>query len=106
MLIPLICKQCGGKLEVEDTKISLLGENFIVLPNQNFECPHCGTEYVADDANKPVYASDGGIAIGSFKIDGDITGNIVIGSGFNPGASSIKASETQKPAKKWWEFWK
>lgn len=104
MLIPLICNQCGGKLEVEDTKVIISGESFIVLPDQQFECPHCGTKYVSDDTSKHVHATSGGIAIGNLSFGGDIKGNFVIGTtvvGPNSSSSSVK-----KQTKKWWEFWK
>ncbi len=128
MLIPLICKQCGGKLEVEDTKISLLGESFIVLPNQNFECPHCGTKYASDNTGTQVYATGGSIAFGSINISEDFYGDIVIGGGVSPDTTPIKTDkssfesshvviehevisatpslETKQQTKKWWEFWK
>jgi len=103
MLIPLICKQCGGKLEVEDTKISVFGESFIVLPNQNFECAHCGTKYMPGETSKYVLASGGGVAIGSLSFGGEVKGNIVIGNAV-VGANS--SSNTKEQTKKWWEFWK
>ena len=104
MLIPLICKQCGGKLEVEEAKVLISGDSFIVLPDQKFECPHCGTMYISDDPSKYVHATGGSIAIGGLKFDGDIKGNFVIGTstvGSNSSTPSVK-----KPTKKWWEFWK
>jgi YgiT-type zinc finger domain-containing protein len=104
MLIPLICNQCGGKLEVEDTKVLISGDSFIVLPDQKFECPHCGTKYVSGNTSKQVYATGGGIAIGGIAIGGEFKGSIVIGNGVNPETSF--SSKTQKQPKKWWEFWK
>jgi hypothetical protein len=98
MLIPLICSQCGSKLEVEDTKVSIAGDTVIVLPEQKFECSHCGTKYISGDRNK--YAPGSGISVGSFTVGGAVTGNIVIGNGV------VSATGTKKPVKKWWEFWK
>ena len=102
MLIPLICKQCGGKLEVEDTQVSVSGDTVMVLPNHKFECPHCGTRYISGDTNKYAPARDGSVSIGSLSIGGDVRGNFVIGNavGTNP------LSETKQQTKKWWEFWK
>ena len=118
MLIPLICKQCGGKLEVEDTKVLVSGDSFIVLNNQQFECPHCGTKYVSDDRNTSATVSGGGIAIGNLSFGGDIKGDFVIGSSVihhNSSTSPQKSKAAidnnsspnpQKPIRKWWEFWK
>jgi YgiT-type zinc finger domain-containing protein len=103
MLIPLICKQCGGRLEVEDAKVSISGESFIVLPDQKFECPHCGMKYFSDNASRPVYANNGGVAVGNISIGGEIKGNIVIGNGT---VSAKPSSSVKKPTKKWWELWK
>ena len=103
MLIPLICKQCGGKLEVEDTKISLTGESFIVLPNQNFECPHCGTKYSSGETSKYVLAGSGGVAVGSISIGGEVNGRIIIG---NAVTDTTPSSKSKIQTKKWWEFWK
>jgi transcription elongation factor Elf1 len=103
MLIPLICKQCGGKLEVEDTTISLTGESFIVLSNQNFECPHCGTKYSSGETSKYVLASSGGVAVGGISVGGEIKGKIIIGNAvtdINP------SSKVKTQTKRWWEFWK
>ena len=107
MLIPLICKQCGGKLEVDEAKVLISGDSFIVLPNQSFECQHCGTKYLSDDANKSVHVSGGGIAIGAISIGGELKGNIVIGTGISPiGTNATSGSKTKNQTKKWWEFWK
>jgi len=46
-LVPLICSQCGGKLEVAQSQVAVEGESVKVLPDQAFRCPYCETEYVA-----------------------------------------------------------
>jgi hypothetical protein len=46
MLIPLVCTQCGGKLEVENSQVLESGDSFIVLDNQTFKCSHCDTRYL------------------------------------------------------------
>ena len=102
MFIPLICSQCGGKLEVEDTKVLISGDSFIVLPNQQFECPHCGTKYVSDDTSKHIHASGGSVAIGNLSF-GEIKGDFVIGTTV---VGSHSSSSVKKQKKKWWEFWK
>jgi hypothetical protein len=103
MLIPLICNQCGGKLEVEDIKVSISGDSFIVMPDQQFECPHCGTKYVSDNTSKHVHGSGGSVAIGNLSFGGDIKGDIVIGTAV---VNSNSSSSVKKQKKKWWEFWK
>ena len=105
MLIPLICNQCGGRLEVDDTKVLISDDSFIVLSGQQFECPHCGTKYVSDDASKNIHVNGGGIAIGNLSFGGDVEGNIVIGNG-NVISNSRPPSHDDKPKKKWWDFWR
>ena len=125
MLIPLICNQCGGKLEVEDSRVSISGNTITALTDQNIECPHCGTRYISGEMNRLIYATGGSIAIGNISF-GEVNGNVVIRSGVSPDSSSVKSDEstssdhsvvgnevkvvtplsTKKQTKKWWEFWK
>ena len=91
MLIPLICKQCGGNLEVEKSKILELSEVVVVLPNQTFNCPNCGVTYLAGDKIKQ---ASGRVTI---SIGGNVSGSsIIVGNG---------NAVIRKP-KKWWQFWK
>lgn len=122
MLIPLICTQCGGTLDVEKSQVFESGDFVIVSSDQTFKCPNCGMKYLPGEkinhaSEKPV-SSHGPIIIG-----GRVTNSaIIIGNGvvFNHPTGSeededdqysanpqpeIKATE-QKPPKKWWQFWK
>ena len=91
MLTPLICKKCGGKLEVEKSQVFESGDTAVVLSGQTFSCPHCGTKYVPGEKMK--YAP--GKAV--ISIGGNVNGaNIIIGSG----------NVINKNPKKWWQFWK
>ena len=91
MLIPLICKQCGGKLEVEKSRVFESGDTVIVLSDQTFNCPHCGTKYLPGEKIKHF---PGEVVI---SIGGNINGsNIVTGNG----------NVVNRNPKKWWQFWK
>lgn len=91
MLIPLICKQCGGKLEVEPSQVFESGDTILVLADQTFTCPQCGTKYLPGEKVK---RSPGKVVI---SIGGSVKGsNIVIGNG----------NVVSKAPKKWWQFWK
>ncbi|MBI5297328.1 MAG: hypothetical protein HY869_17760 [Chloroflexi bacterium] len=91
MLIPLICKQCGGKLEVEQSQVFESGDTILVLADQTFTCPHCGTKYLPGEKVK---RGPGKVVI---SIGGSVSGsNIVIGNG----------NVVSKAPKKWWQFWK
>ncbi len=76
MLIPLLCNQCGARLEVENTQVSISGDTVVVLPGQQFKCSHCETVYSPGDKNK--YAPNSISANLSF--DGDFSGDIIIGT--------------------------
>jgi hypothetical protein len=122
MLIPLVCNQCGGKLEVENSQVLESGDAVIILSDQTFKCPHCGIKYLPGEkirhSSEKVVISIGGNANGA---------TIIIGSGSavnkNPGSTVPKGSQEtkeyhfanpqakinagwQKPSKKWWRFWK
>lgn len=91
MLIPLICKQCGGTLEVEKSQVFEAGGTVVVLSDQTFSCPHCGAKYAPgekiDQAGRKV----------AISIKGSVSGsNIVIGSG----------NVVSEAPKEWWQFWK
>ena len=121
MLIPLICRQCGGKLEVEQSHVYEAGDTVIVLSNQTFNCPHCGTKYLPGEkikhASEQIVISIGGESVGSTIIIGN--GNVINNS---PGPTGSKEGqetkqysanlqsgmkeEKKKPPKKWWQFWK
>lgn len=91
MLIPLICKQCGGKLEVEQSQVFESGETVIILSDQTFKCPHCGTKYLPGEQLK---RAPGNVAI---SIGGNANGaNIIIGNG----------NVVNRNPKKKWQFWK
>jgi hypothetical protein len=76
MLVPLVCTQCGGKLEVETSQVFESGDIFIVASDQTFKCIHCETKYVSGEKIKrfvePLIISINGGMNG---------GNIIIGSG-------------------------
>lgn len=91
MLIPLTCKKCGGKLEVEKSQVFESGDTVVVLSDQAFNCPHCGTKYLAGETIKH---AQGKVVV---SIGGSVNGtNIVIGNG----------NVVSKNPKKWWQFWK
>jgi transcription elongation factor Elf1 len=105
MLIPLVCTKCGGKLEVENSQVFESGDTVIVLADQTFKCPHCGTKYLPGEKIKHV---SGATVI---SISGSVTAsNIIIGNGTvinkSPNPASFKESQDAKPPKKWWQFWK
>ncbi len=122
MLIPLVCTQCSGKLEINKSQVIESHDTVIVLDNQTFKCPHCGMEYLPGEKikhfpQKPV-----------ISIGGSVTGStIIVGNGLvvnnNPNSASPKETqelnqhhsvnpqlviktEEHKPSKKWWQFWK
>lgn len=113
MLIPLICSQCGGKLEVENSQVFESGDTMVVLAGQTFKCPHCGTKYLPGE--KISHATEkGGIFIG-----GGVSGStIVIGNGLVVNYSPEIPEDDEEteehdsenpqaePPKKWWQFWK
>lgn len=122
MLIPLICTQCGGKLEVEDTKVSISGDTVIVLPGQKFNCPHCGTKYLPGDKSR--YASN---IAANIRFDRDFNGDLIIGTnntiinsptprkGDKTDSQVIVGEgnlvkkppvESKNSPKQWWQFWK
>lgn len=75
MLIPLICTQCGAKLEVERSQVVEAGDSLIVLAGGTFQCSHCGMKYLPGEKinNSP----DRGV----ISIQGNVTNsNIIIGS--------------------------
>ena len=122
MLIPLVCTQCGGTLDVENSQVFESGDFVVVSSDQTFKCPNCGMKYLPGEkinhASEEPVSSSGPIFIG-----GHVTNStIVIGKGvvFNQAPASeenedeqhfanpqpaIKAIE-QKSPKKWWQFWK
>ena len=116
MLIPLICKQCGGKLELEQSQVVESGDTVIVLNDQTFNCPYCGVKYLPGEKIRR-YPS---ISIGSVSnVSGSITisgGNLIVNNNSEPITPSkihttpqFQSSKPQrevKPQKKWWEFWK
>lgn len=116
MLIPLICKQCGGKLEVEPSQVHESGDTLIVLSDQTFTCPQCGTKYVPGEKVTRAARTPSIVIGGDFK-----GGTIVIGTGNviskspTPAQSQESQQTTQsapengtrqKTSKKWWQFWK
>ena len=116
MLIPLICKQCGGKLELEQSQVIESGDTVIVLNDQTFKCPHCGVKYLPGEKIRR-YPS---ISIGSMSnVSGSINitgGNLIVNNNSEPitppkinASKQFQSSKQQtevKPQKKWWEFWK
>ena len=51
-LIPLICTQCGAKLEREDAGLFVADSTVIVLSSGGFVCEHCGTKFAPGDEVK------------------------------------------------------
>ncbi len=122
MLIPLVCTQCGGTLDVENSQVFESGDFMIVSSDQTFKCPNCGMKYLPGEkinhASEEPVSSSGPVFIG-----GRVTNSaIIIGNGvvFNQPLGSeenedeqrfanpqpaIQAAE-QKSTKKWWQFWK
>lgn len=94
MLIPLICTQCGGKLDVEKSQVVEAGESVIVVNDQTFNCPHCNTKYLPGEkiGRAPVKAV--------ISIGGSVTGsNIIVGNGMvfnkNPTPVSPQSKRTR-----------
>jgi len=91
MLIPLVCAQCGGKLEVEKSQVIESGDTVMVLNDQTFTCPHCGMKYLPGEkirhvADRPV-----------ISIGGSVSGStLIVGNGM----------VINKNPKKWWQFWR
>jgi hypothetical protein len=117
MLIPLVCNQCGGKLEVEKSQVFESGDTVIVLSDQTFKCLHCGTNYLPGEKIKHF---QGNVAM---FIGGVNNGNVVIGNGniinkgLNPATHATRVNSAHqdhpielqvetKPLKKWWQFWR
>jgi hypothetical protein len=75
MLIPLLCNQCGARLEIENTQVSISEDTVVVLPGQQFKCSHCETVYLPGDKSK--HAPNGSAV---FKVEGNFSGNIIIGA--------------------------
>lgn len=113
MLIPLICVQCGGKLEVEKSQVIEADDAVIVLDGQTCKCPHCGTQYLPGEKikhfTKTPVISIGGSVVGS---------TIIVGNGLvvnRPAPASVEKEvdekieapvEKEKLPKQWWQFWK
>lgn len=77
MLIPLICKQCGGKLEIEESRIIKSDDMFIVLNGEIFKCPHCGVNHLQGEKLKQMAPA----SVGQIYISGSINGgSFVIGN--------------------------
>lgn len=73
-MIALICKQCGGKLEVTDeSKVFVSDGIAIVRARQSIKCPYCGTEHLPGD---------------EMKSSGDI---IIVGDGNVVGSNNVVA---------------
>ena len=118
MLIPLICKQCGGRLEVEHSQVIESGDTVIVLNDQTFKCPHCGVQYLSGEKIRHLPS----VSVGSISVGGNVSGPIIIGNGMvvNRTPQQATHSETHPPQqpqsnnpqievktqRKWWEFWK
>jgi uncharacterized Zn finger protein len=100
MLIPLICNQCGGQLEVQESQVSISGDTVVVLPHQEFRCPHCGTKYLEGTKSKYVAQASPNIVVGNIS---NVTGSINISRGTIIG--NFPAKQKSQP-KKWWQFWK
>jgi predicted RNA-binding Zn-ribbon protein involved in translation (DUF1610 family) len=126
MLIPLVCTQCGGKLEVEKTQVVESGDFVIVSSEQTFKCPHCGMKYLPGEKLNHI-SQQPNISIGSFFVGGSIDGSVVIGNGLvvaqKPHAASPEenqkantpdpidpqsksSTEKRNAPKKAWQFWK
>lgn len=113
MLIPLICKQCGGKLEVEQAQVFESGGTTVVSSSQTFTCPQCGTKYLPGETVQRAPEKLSVVINGNFN-----SGTIVIGSGNviskgpaptpaqQPTQSAPENGTRQKESKKWWQFWK
>jgi hypothetical protein len=106
MLIPLVCTQCGGKLEVENFQVLQSGDSFIVLDNQTFKCPHCDTRYLPGEEirqrpDKTVITMSGDFNGSTIHIGSTLVTDK--GSGLT---SSKESQEIRNPPKKWWHFWK
>jgi uncharacterized Zn finger protein len=118
MLIPLICKQCGGRLEVEQSQVIESGDNVIVFNGQTFKCPHCGVQYLSGEKIRHIPR----VSVGSISVGGNVGGQIIIGDGIIVNTKPQQATPSEihatqefqrnnpqmevKTHKKWWEFWK
>ena len=116
MLIPLICKQCNGKLELEQSQVVETGDAGLVLNDQAFKCPYCGVKYLPGEKIRR-YPS---ISVGSMSnVSGSINisgGDLIVNNKSEPitpkkthATQQFQSNQPQrevKPQKKWWEFWK
>jgi len=93
MLIPLICKQCGGKLEIEQAQVHEAGEAIIVSSDQMFTCPQCGTKYLPGEKVKRAPGNPSIVINGNFN-----SGTIVIGTGnvISKGPVPVSSHESQQ----------
>ena len=100
MLIPLVCTQCGGKLEAEAPQIFESGDTYIVSSDQTLKCPHCETKYMSGEkikrfVEKFTISINGGIASGNFVIgNGNVFNNITISK--TPTADTDNKEEKNK----------
>jgi len=118
MLIPLVCTQCGGKLEVDQSQVIESEGTFIVLSGQMLSCPQCGTKYLPGEQVKQfpekVAVSTSGIYIGGSVTASTIIAGEKIITDDDAHHSYLKDSKEQrekiekfpKENKKWWQFWK
>lgn len=64
-MIKLQCENCGGRLEVEESIVSISSDEiYFINKGKQISCPHCGVEYLEEDQLKPVVTS------GKFVITG------------------------------------
>lgn len=118
MLIPLVCTQCGGKLEVDQSQVIESDRTFIVLSGQTLSCPQCGTKYLPGEQVKH-FPEKVAVSAGGTFIGGSITAStIIMGDKIiineNAHHPYLKDSKEQrgkmekfpKENKKWWQFWK
>jgi hypothetical protein len=116
MLISLICEQCSGKLEIEQSQVVESDDSVILLNDQTFTCPYCGVKYLpGEEVRRYPTITVGSMAniSGSINISG---GDLIVNNNSKPITSprihapqqfqSGKPQREGKPPKKWWEFWK
>lgn len=79
-LVQLKCENCGGVLEIDETKVTMGRRFVIVTASEGFTCKHCGAKYVKD-SDLAIYKGGG---IVNSVAGGDIiggSGNVIIKPG-------------------------
>lgn len=73
-MIELKCKNCGGKVERDESQVFVSDNAVIVMAGHGFECQHCGSRFEPGTAHEKVTGD-------TFNLSGDFRGaQVAIGS--------------------------